>query len=182
MEGAFRVVLVAALCTVNVIQAKLGPPGGPMKLKKFDLPESFKIISSWESALSIADSDSDDIFDCLTANRTAIDYEAQTATFVWTLRQTDHSPRQEITFSVRPGPTPGTMEMTVGDDPTVLEGIFYYMDDDCLVMDLEYHGHQCLLWVRKEVKDRVPQECFVRFADACGEPIRQHRRQLCPDV
>ncbi|XP_070380339.1 uncharacterized protein [Dermacentor albipictus] len=179
MRHTFTVVLVA-LCTAIVVRAKLGPPGGPLKLH-FDVPDSFKIISSWESALSVGDSDSDSMFDCLTANRTKIDFVKQTATFVWILPETDHSPRQELTFSVRPGPRPGTMEMTLGDDPTVLEGIFYYMDDNCLVMDLEYHGHQCLLWVRKEVKDLVPQECFERFSDACGEPLREHRRELCPD-
>ncbi|KAL1458802.1 hypothetical protein MTO96_043455, partial [Rhipicephalus appendiculatus] len=50
-------------------------------------------ISSWESALAIAVSDRDSMFDCMTANRTTIDYEAKTATFVWTLRGTDQSPR-----------------------------------------------------------------------------------------
>ncbi|KAL1460348.1 hypothetical protein MTO96_043351 [Rhipicephalus appendiculatus] len=93
MREAFMVVLVVAVCTTNVIQAKLGAPGGPMKLKKLDLPESFKIISSWESALAIAVSGRDSMFDCMTANRTTIDYEAKTATFVWTLRGTDQSPR-----------------------------------------------------------------------------------------
>ncbi|KAL1463890.1 hypothetical protein MTO96_043150 [Rhipicephalus appendiculatus] len=167
MGEAFTVFLVVALCTMNDIQAKHGAPDGAMKLKKFDLPDSFKIISSWDSALAVAVSGSDSMFDCMTAKRTTIDYEAQTATFVWTLRETDHSPRQEASFLVWPGTRPHTMEMTAGDDPAVLEGVFYYMDDTCLVMDLEYHN-LCLLWVRMEAKDRVPQQCFVRFSDACG--------------
>ncbi|KAL1471958.1 hypothetical protein MTO96_039638, partial [Rhipicephalus appendiculatus] len=33
------------------------------------------------------------------------------------------------------------MDMLIGDDPNVKEGIFYYFGHDCIVMDLEYHGH-----------------------------------------
>ncbi|XP_075744750.1 uncharacterized protein LOC119167930 isoform X2 [Rhipicephalus microplus] len=178
MRQVFAVVFVFSLCSTNVIQAKLGAPGGPMKLKVLHLPDSFKIISSWESALAIAVSDP--TFECMMANRTTIDYEAQTATFVWTLRETDRSPRQEVTFLVRPGLVPHTIETSV--DPDVLEGIFYYMDDTCLVMDLEYQGHLCLLWVRNEAKDNISQKCFAHFTDACGGPVRQRKKQLCPDV
>ncbi|KAL3211118.1 hypothetical protein MRX96_036615 [Rhipicephalus microplus] len=177
MREVFAVVFVFSLCSTNVIQAKLGAPGGPMKLKLLHLPDSFKIISSWESALAIAVSDP--TFDCMMANRTTIDYEAQTATFVWTLRETDRSPRQEVTFLVRPW-TCTSHHRDV--HPDVLEGIFYYMDDTCLVMDLEYQGHLCLLWVRNEAKDNIPQKCFAHFTDACGGPVHQRKKQLCPDV
>lgn len=179
MGKEFAVVLVA-FCVVSVAQTKLGAPGGPMKLQ-YDVLDSFKVISSWESAVSVADSDDDSMFDCLKATRTKIDYDAQTAKFMWTFYESANSPRKEVTFLVRPGPRPGTMEMTSGNDPKVSEGIFYFMNDECLVMDLEYHGHQCLLWTRKESKDKVPKECFERFVDVCGEHFRQNRRQSCPD-
>ncbi|KAL1472377.1 hypothetical protein MTO96_039373, partial [Rhipicephalus appendiculatus] len=81
------------------------------------------------------------MFECVVANRTQIDPESRTATFVWHFKETDHSPEQEIPFHGRPGPSPGTMEVTVGDDPTVIEGVFYYFSKDCNVMDLGYHGH-----------------------------------------
>ncbi|KAL1478145.1 hypothetical protein MTO96_035185 [Rhipicephalus appendiculatus] len=41
--------------------------------------------------MSISDSDNDTIFDCLSANRTEIDYEAQTFSYVWTIQGEDES-------------------------------------------------------------------------------------------
>ncbi|XP_077490647.1 uncharacterized protein LOC144101388 [Amblyomma americanum] len=171
---------VVVLCTAPGVLGKLGAPGGPQKLPR-EVPDSFKVISDFPYSVAISDSDNDTMFECLAANRTDIDYEAQTATFVWTLQETDHSPKQEVPFYVRPGETPGTMDMVVGDDPTHVEGIFYFENEDCVVMDLEYKGHQCILWTRLELKDSVPQACIDHFVDTCGVVPPPHSRDLCPD-
>ncbi|KAL1474565.1 hypothetical protein MTO96_037874 [Rhipicephalus appendiculatus] len=74
------------------------------------------------------------------------------------------------------------MTFTVGEDSTPLEGIIYYTDEkSCAVADLEYDGHVCLLWARREVKDSVPQECIDHFEDVCGVTVNQHSRDLCVD-
>ncbi|KAK8782735.1 hypothetical protein V5799_015927 [Amblyomma americanum] len=129
------------VCTSTIALAKLGSPGGPQKLHR-DVADSFKVISSYPYSVAISDSDNDGTLECLAANRTAIDEEAQTATMTWILPETEFSPKQEIPFYVRPGAEPGTMDFTVDDDPTLRQGIFYYADDDCVVLDLEYRGHR----------------------------------------
>ncbi|KAL1427226.1 hypothetical protein MTO96_017520 [Rhipicephalus appendiculatus] len=146
MGTAYAIAFFAALCGTNVIvSAKLGAPGGPLKLA-YEVPDSFEAFSNFPFSVAISDSDNDTIFECVVANRTEIDPESRTATFVWHFLETDHSPEQYIPFYGKAGSSPGTMEVTVGDDPTVLDGIFYYSTKECVVMDLEYHGHQCLLW------------------------------------
>ncbi|KAL1478730.1 hypothetical protein MTO96_034881 [Rhipicephalus appendiculatus] len=74
---------LTVLCTENIALAKLGPPGGPRKLH-YDDVDAFKVASQFKDVVSISDSDNDTIFDCVVANRTDIDYEAQTLTYVWT--------------------------------------------------------------------------------------------------
>ncbi|KAH7943598.1 hypothetical protein HPB52_009407 [Rhipicephalus sanguineus] len=127
------------------------------------------------------DSDNDTIFECLISNRTDIDYETKKATFVWTVGGTNGVPKQEVPFFVSPGSTPGTMDMLIGDDPDVKEGVFYYFGQDCIVMDLEYHGHQCILWTALYLMHNVPPVCIDQFVDTCGVIADPHRRDLCPD-
>nr|XP_054923646.1 uncharacterized protein LOC129383301 [Dermacentor andersoni] len=177
MHGAYAVALVALCATNTVVVAKLGSPGGPLKLPR-DMIDSFEAFSNFPYSVAISDSDNDTMFECVVAKRTEIDPVERTATFVWHFLETDHSPEQDIPFYGRSGTSPGTMEVVVGDDPTVLEGIFYYSSKDCVVMDLEYHGHQCLLWTRWQFKDSVPQHCIDHFVDTCGVVPPAHSRPL----
>uniref|UniRef100_G3MLB3 Lipocalin/cytosolic fatty-acid binding domain-containing protein n=1 Tax=Amblyomma maculatum TaxID=34609 RepID=G3MLB3_AMBMU len=179
MPAFFTLVLVV-LGVTTAVMGKLGQPGGPLKLPRENI-DIFKVIQSYPSAVAIADTVNDSMQQCLSARRTSIDQEALTATYVWTLQKTDSLPKQEITFNVRPGKEPGTLDMTVGDDPTPKETIVYYADDDCIVMDVEDANHHCLLWIRPELKDSVPQVCTDYFADACGISAPEHSRDLCND-
>uniref|UniRef100_G3MRF8 Uncharacterized protein n=1 Tax=Amblyomma maculatum TaxID=34609 RepID=G3MRF8_AMBMU len=140
-----------------------------------------RVISSYPYSVAISDSDNDGTLECLSANRTAIDPEAKTATMTWIIPENEFSPRQEIPFHLSPGEEPGTMDITVDDDPTPREGIFYYTDDNCVVLDVEYQGHQCLLWTRRALKDSVPQICIDHFVDTCGVSVPKHSRDLCID-
>ncbi|KAH7943597.1 hypothetical protein HPB52_009406 [Rhipicephalus sanguineus] len=101
------------------------------------------------------DSDNDTIFECLISNRTDIDYETKKATFVWTVGGTN--------------------------DPDVKQGVFYYFGQDCIVMDLEYHGYLCILWTALYLMHNVPPVCIDQFVDTCGVIADPHRRDLCPD-
>ncbi|KAL3191461.1 hypothetical protein MRX96_059837 [Rhipicephalus microplus] len=53
---------------------------------------------------------------------------------------------------------------------------------DCIVMDLEYNGHLCLLWTALYLLHNVPPVCIDQFVDTCGVVADPHRRDLCPDV
>ncbi|KAL1444305.1 hypothetical protein MTO96_045590 [Rhipicephalus appendiculatus] len=92
MRSACAIALVVALCGTNVVVlAKLGSPGGPRKMM-YDVPDVFEVFSSFPYSVAISDSDNDTMFECVVANRTQIDPESRTATFVWHFRETDHSP------------------------------------------------------------------------------------------
>ncbi|KAL1478144.1 hypothetical protein MTO96_035184 [Rhipicephalus appendiculatus] len=127
-----------------------------------------QVMAAIPSAVAISDSDNDTIFDCLIANRTEIDYEAKKAT-------------QEIHFVATPARKRGRVDLIVGDDPEVKEGIFYFFNRRCLVMDVEYHGHQCVLWVQRYLMHNVPPVCLDHFVDTCGVVVAPQRRDLCSD-
>ncbi|KAL1478762.1 hypothetical protein MTO96_052411 [Rhipicephalus appendiculatus] len=84
---------LVVLCIACAVQDKLGAPGGPRKLH-YDVPDTFEVISAFPSSVAISDSDNDTIFDCLVANRTEIDYETKTATYVWTTGGTGNVPKK----------------------------------------------------------------------------------------
>ncbi|KAK8770465.1 hypothetical protein V5799_013070 [Amblyomma americanum] len=63
-----------------------------------------------------------------------------------------------------------------------MEAVIYYTNyENCVVGDVDYHGHQCSLWVKREVKDAVPQDCIDHFVDTCGVIVPPHSRDLCSD-
>ncbi|KAH6929974.1 hypothetical protein HPB50_007726 [Hyalomma asiaticum] len=71
---------------------------------------------------------------------------------------------------------------TLDDDKTIKKGVYYYTDyENCLVKDLEYHGHQCVLWVKKELKNAVPQICLDYYADICGAGVFEYNEDFCKD-
>ncbi|KAL1483383.1 hypothetical protein MTO96_033237 [Rhipicephalus appendiculatus] len=61
------------------------------------------------------------------------------------------------------------------------EAMIYYVDENCGVLDVEYRGQQCMLWVRRYLKDTVPQACIDSFVDTCGVFVAPGRRDLCVD-
>nr|XP_037286779.1 uncharacterized protein LOC119179755 isoform X2 [Rhipicephalus microplus] len=138
----------------NTGLAKLGAPGGPQKLPYHE-PDAFQVITQYEDAVAISDSDNDTIFDCLASHRMAVNYEARTATYAWNFKEVNGPPRPEMLFKMTQGPTPGTIHMIV--------------------------GNECILWIRRRLKDTVPQVCKDEFVDTCGVVIAPHRRDLCDD-
>ncbi|XP_049527877.1 uncharacterized protein LOC125947359 [Dermacentor silvarum] len=179
--AAATVFAFIAFFSMPFVFGKLGPPGGPQHLHH-DAIDAFKIIENFQFTVAITDSDNDTIFECVAGNRTEIDPEAKTATFVWLFQETENSPREDIPFYVKVADEPETITFTVDDDPTIREGRYYYTDyETCVVLDMEYHGHQCILWTKLKVKDAVPQHCIDHFVDACGVIVPQHSRDLCPD-
>ncbi|XP_037521127.1 uncharacterized protein LOC119397865 [Rhipicephalus sanguineus] len=166
------------LWAAALVVAKLGPPGGPQKLHQ-DPTDSFKVMEKFQHVVAISDSDNDTVFECLAANRTEIDIEAQTATYMFDFL----SSGLHIPFRISRGDTPGTVSFTIGADATPMEGMVHFTDlANCVVVSAEYYTiDQCILWTRKEVKDNVPQDCIDHFVDTCGVVVPKHSRDLCPD-
>ncbi|XP_049517267.1 uncharacterized protein LOC119439998 isoform X4 [Dermacentor silvarum] len=136
------------------------------------------VFQSFPNAVAIIDSDNDTLFNCWTAERTEIDHETQSATYAALFPTV----RKARLFYVKAEKNSPKFTFTLDDDPTPKEGMFYYTDyENCVIEDLEYHGHQCVLWVRKELKNSVPQICINHFADTCGVGVPKHSRDLCRD-
>ncbi|XP_070393983.1 uncharacterized protein [Dermacentor albipictus] len=163
------------LCYSAAVFGKLAAPAGPRKLH-YDEADSFKVFQSFPNAVAIIDSDNDTSFNCWTADRTEIDHKNQTATYAALFPTV----RKTLLFHVKAENNSPKFTFTLNDDPTPKEGMFYYTDyENCVIEDLEYHGHQCVLWVRKELKNSVPQICINHFADTCGVGVLKHGKDLC---
>ncbi|KAL1474518.1 hypothetical protein MTO96_037908 [Rhipicephalus appendiculatus] len=61
------------------------------------------------------------------------------------------------------------------------EAMLYYADNNCGIIEVEYSGQQCMLWVKRYLKDKVPQACIDSFVDICGVVVTPGRRDLCVD-
>ncbi|XP_075750580.1 uncharacterized protein LOC119173316 isoform X2 [Rhipicephalus microplus] len=165
------------LCCCSVALGKLGAPGGARKLHH-NVTDSFKVMESFVYAVAILDSDHDEILECWSAKRTEIDRGAHTATYVLAFPTTG----EEISFHVKAEENSPEFSYTLDNDSTPKGGMFYFTDyKDCVIEDLEFNGHQCVLWTRRALKDSVPQPCIDQFVDTCGAVVPKHSRDLCND-
>ncbi|XP_037508475.1 uncharacterized protein LOC119384913 [Rhipicephalus sanguineus] len=176
---ANRIYLAAlfVLCNSAMVFGRLAPPAGPRRLHH-DVADSFKVIQSFSYAVAVVDSDNDTFFNCWTAERKAINNDARTATYEALFPVA----RRAVPFYVKAEQNSPKFTFTLDDDPTPKEGVFHYTDyENCVVEDIEYHKHQCVLWVRKELKNSVPQNCIDYYVDICGVGVPIHSRDLCRD-
>uniref|UniRef100_A0A131XKD0 Putative lipocalin-5 1 n=1 Tax=Hyalomma excavatum TaxID=257692 RepID=A0A131XKD0_9ACAR len=170
----FSLTALFIFCNAAEILANLPAPAGPRKLYH-DAADSFKVFQSFPHAVAIEDTDNNTMFHCWTAERTTIDSDARTATYV------GHFPAvgRTRTFRVKAVKDVPRFTFTLDDDLAPKEGAFYYTDyENCVVEGLEYHGHQCVLWVKKELKNSVPQNCLDYYADICGVGFPEYSREL----
>uniref|UniRef100_A0A131YG24 Lipocalin n=1 Tax=Rhipicephalus appendiculatus TaxID=34631 RepID=A0A131YG24_RHIAP len=180
MARTFLLALISLSWTVIVL-AKLGPPGGPQKLTH-DTADAVKVFQSFPYVVSVTDSDNDTIFECMEANRTEFDPVAKTATFVWILRAPGSPDRVEVPLPQKAGQEPGTVEFLDPIDQTPREAKIYYTDyETCAILDFEVYGHQCALWVRRDVTNSLSKECIDQFEDTCGVVVPENRRIHCGD-
>uniref|UniRef100_A0A224YCB7 Lipocalin n=1 Tax=Rhipicephalus zambeziensis TaxID=60191 RepID=A0A224YCB7_9ACAR len=118
------------------------------------------------------------MFNCWTTQRTKIDHDARTATYLARFPTV----RRTLAFHVKAERNSPRFTYTLDDDPNPKEGVFYYTDyKNCVVEDLEYHGRQCVLWVASEVRHSVPRNCIKYFDDICGAGVPKHSKDLCTD-
>lgn len=172
---------VLLLWTEVQVFAELESPGGPRKLT-YDEIDTWKVFENFAFGMAISDSDNDTIFECLAAVRTEIDPATKTAKYLWVFPETEDKLEVTIPLYLTAEEEPGRFTFTMEDDPTPKEGRIYFTDYYyCAVVDVEYHGHLCTLWTRREVKDSVPVMCIEPFVDTCGVIVPEHSRDLCPD-
>ncbi|XP_077538828.1 uncharacterized protein LOC144151594 [Haemaphysalis longicornis] len=150
--------------------------------KETHFPDAFKVFQVFGDAAAIFDSNDDNILECVLSNRTAIDLDARTAVFTWTLRSPDGKPGEKVSFFAHAEAEPGALTIYTNDDPTPTEGAYTYSDyQDCVILKIHFQGDQCILWVQRELKDSVPQHCIDHFVADCGAVVPLYSRDLCYD-
>ncbi|XP_077544643.1 uncharacterized protein LOC144157745 [Haemaphysalis longicornis] len=141
-----------------------------------------KVYENFPAVEVIFDQDQDGDLDCALNKRIDYDVTTNTATYVWYLRGGNSGESRNITFHMKPGPTPDTAIFTTDDDETT-ENVarFIYTDyKNCVVGEIPFNGNlECMLWVPAEVKNRVPQKCIDMFEDNCDEKISAYSVDLC---
>lgn len=168
--------ILLLLCCTSAAFAKLGVPGGPLKLKRAQL-DYLKVFASIPDAQVIATSDKS-TFECMQATLTEINPQEGTATYVWNFPSTGES----ASLHIKAPDESGIAEFTIDDDKTPWEGMIYYADfKNCVVANVEYNGNQCILFLSRKFKGSIPQDCADRFSDTCGGVVPQDSSDICRD-
>ncbi|XP_077514037.1 uncharacterized protein LOC144124947 [Amblyomma americanum] len=174
--------VVVSVCAL-ALSVTLSPAQGRHK-ETHDLPDALKLFETVLSGTAIFDQDLDGDLDCVTGVRTEFDKEAQTATYVWLLKGQNGQPGTNITFHLKPGPTPDKADFLSDDSDGPWQTMEYLYSDykTCLVLDFPFkEGDQCMLWVWNQVKDDVPQWCTDNFKDICGYEVLAYDKDSCGD-
>ncbi|XP_077488705.1 uncharacterized protein LOC144099352 [Amblyomma americanum] len=161
--------------------APLGSAGpGPNKLQR-ETPDVFKMFSGLIDMVAVRDVNPDPMFKCLTARRIQFDAEAPSATYLWFLHAAEDKETERVAFHFTPGNTSGTTRAIVDSDtshPVVAR--FPYTDySSCGVLEQNYFGYQCTLWVSDETKDSISPECLRQYEDICGESVSLYDKNIC---
>ncbi|XP_077545739.1 uncharacterized protein LOC144158606 [Haemaphysalis longicornis] len=149
-----------------------------------EITDTRKLYEAFPFVVAIFDQDEDGDLDCVTSTRTNIDVEANTATYVWSLQGGNGHEKRNITFNLKPGPTPDSAVYTPEDDKSKEELVsFIYTDyKDCVIVEMPFKNHlECMLWVSDEVKDNIPQLCLDMFEDICDDKISAYSRDMCDE-
>lgn len=146
------------------------------------VPDAFKAFRVFQYVTAISDTDLDGDLDCVSAVRTDFSEEPLQATYVLLLKGLGvHQPRN-LTYHVKPGPTPDVTLFTVDDDyDNVQESHFHYTDyKNCAILDFPFEGRpECLMWTTKDTLGDVPEECIRQYKDACGDAVKPYDEESC---
>ncbi|XP_077486231.1 uncharacterized protein LOC144097368 [Amblyomma americanum] len=155
---------------------------GPGNLQH-EVPDFGEVVALFKDSIALMDIDRDNILDCLTARRIQYDPKEWSATYLWNVAG---SSGERIHFPVylSAGDTPDTFNITTSIKPGhFFTGHAYYFDHKtCTVINMPHIGDQCTLWVTKESKDSIPDECIEQFAKICGNGITLHDEDICKNV
>lgn len=174
-KAAFAVISLLALGLTNV-------RGETNHKQERDVVDAFEIFRTIPYAVAVYDVDNDGDLDCLTTVRTDFSEEPLSATYVFLLRGLGGHESRNITYHIKPGPTPDRVPYTMDDDNDfVQEGHFIYTDyKSCTVMEFLFEGKQeCLLWTTKDSLHNVPEHCMDEYNDICSDAVKIYDEESC---
>uniref|UniRef100_G3MQY2 Lipocalin/cytosolic fatty-acid binding domain-containing protein n=1 Tax=Amblyomma maculatum TaxID=34609 RepID=G3MQY2_AMBMU len=143
-----------------------------------------QMARSFRNPVAIFASSENQELECLRARLTSINEEARTATYVWMLKGERGSERKPVRYDISTGNEPNQVHFTQKGSPEVYTATIAYTDyKDCFVVKFggSFYGGQCMMWVRKEVEDYVPQTCIDQFEDICDRDVSLYNHDLCQD-
>uniref|UniRef100_A0A023GDM8 Putative lipocalin-2 1 n=1 Tax=Amblyomma triste TaxID=251400 RepID=A0A023GDM8_AMBTT len=152
---------------------------------KQDVVDAFKIFENLDNAVAMLDVDLDGDLDCLVAKRTEFDKNGPSATYVWILSGLNGEEKNNITFHLKPGPSPDKPAFTLGNGggPEQIANFVFADYQSCAVIQLPYGGGQeCMLWVTNETKDNYPQYCVDQYEDNCGGQKIAYDENTCSQL
>uniref|UniRef100_G3MSM5 Lipocalin/cytosolic fatty-acid binding domain-containing protein n=1 Tax=Amblyomma maculatum TaxID=34609 RepID=G3MSM5_AMBMU len=140
-------------------------------------------VALLKDAIALMDVDNDGTLDCLTATRTQYDPDGWSATYMWNVVGSNGE-RFQVPLYFTPADTPDDFTLTTPIKPgQSFVGHMYYSDQEsCVIIDMPLVGYQCALWITKERRDSVPQECFSQYAKICGNGTNIQVKETCKDV
>ncbi|XP_077539596.1 uncharacterized protein LOC144152232 isoform X1 [Haemaphysalis longicornis] len=140
----------------------------------------FTLMKTFETMVSIFNSNNDTTLECLTAYRTTFNPDARTADYVWMvpIPGIPTPLALNIHTQVEDG---GKLLRTLDDGSTIVSEFLYTDYTNCAVEEVDFGGPLCILWSDTAVKDSVPQHCIDEFAALCGVNVPEHTRDLCVD-
>ncbi|XP_077539523.1 uncharacterized protein LOC144152175 [Haemaphysalis longicornis] len=152
---------------------------GPIELIQ-DALDSFKMMQIFKSIVSISNTSNGTEFLCSRAYRISILPFTRRSEYIWMLPTPGDPTPQPFLFHEK-AEDGGKVLLTVNNDPTVFVGTFLYSDNkNCIVEDLDFNGHYCVLWIQEALRRSVPQHCIDKFVEFCGVQVPEHTTDLCP--
>ncbi|KAL1474151.1 hypothetical protein MTO96_021380 [Rhipicephalus appendiculatus] len=148
-----------------------------------DIPDSFKMLENFPFAVPVYSSDNNPALECMTSNRVWLNPAEKKGEYVWLLQGHHDTPKQTVSVYVYGGSSPDTFRFAMGSyDAPLQEATVYYTDyENCVITDMPYDGHQCILWSEATSKDSLPQKCVDMFKEKCGEGTTLYSKDLCSE-
>ncbi|XP_075752295.1 uncharacterized protein LOC119174133 [Rhipicephalus microplus] len=146
--------------------------------------DAFQLFALFSDAAGVKDVNREPLFKCLRANRTEFDYQAPSATYLWSLNAGEGKPRNYVPVHYTAGKTSSTFFTSFNSDPSnQKQGWFLYTDyKTCGINVIKSFGYQCILWVDYQKRYSYPEECDKAHAEFCGESVSLYKKELCGDT
>uniref|UniRef100_A0A224YLB6 Lipocalin n=1 Tax=Rhipicephalus zambeziensis TaxID=60191 RepID=A0A224YLB6_9ACAR len=174
--SALRVLAFVQLCFLSAL-AQTSTEKNDVKTENTD---AFEILAAIPYAEAIKDTNTNPLFKCLTGRRIVYDPISPSATYEWSLYAGDGQPRTHATFQFTPGDALETATVVINSNTSTTQTARYPYTDyqTCGIMELDFEGHHCTLWV-KNATVSVPDECHRQFTRICGEGVSLYDKDTC---
>ncbi|KAK8769886.1 hypothetical protein V5799_013649 [Amblyomma americanum] len=122
------------------------------------------------------------MLECLTADLTAFDASAGTATYIWHIGGQDGQKQQDfpVHYVLSKGSDRGVAFMNADTSNPIPAQVVYSDYKSCLISKM-YPGSQevCFLWVSPETVAAVPEACTTAMKDKCGGGVVLYKDDTC---